>query len=404
MRELSPALAALGRRYAHAALLALLACLAVVATATPARAQFELPGRQFHNETTFPLEGRHRGVACESCHRGNVYKGTPNKCFDCHWVRRQDDKYRLQLGSQCETCHRTSGWTNVRWDHGAMTSMPLGAAHRHVGCQSCHTASTFTAAQASCIACHQKDYQAAKTPDHVAAGFPTACEACHRPSDVTFAQARFDHAAAFPLVGVHAQQTCASCHRGNVYKGTPRDCVGCHRPQYERTTAPNHVAAGFPTTCENCHRPTDASFRGAGFNHNSIFALVGNHAQAACASCHVNNVYRGTARTCVGCHQANYDRTTNPNHRSAGFPTSCESCHRSSDTSWTQGTFTHRFPITSGPHRTACANCHTTSGSYAVFNCLNCHNRTETDGHHRNIGGYRYESVACYGCHPNGRH
>jgi hypothetical protein len=135
-----------------------------------------------------------------------------------------------------------------------------------------------------------------------------------------------------------------------------------------------------------------------------VFALAGRHASASCASCHVNSVYKGTPRDCVACHRSSYDRTTSPNHVAAGFPTTCQSCHRAGDTSWGQGSFSHRFPITSGPHRTACASCHTTANSFATFNCLNCHSRGETDSHHRSISGYRYESIACYSCHPNGRH
>ena len=119
----------------------------------------------------------------------------------------------------------------------------------------------------------------------------------------------------------------------------------------------------------------------------------------------MNNVYKGTPRDCVGCHRDElrpHDarRTTSP----PGSRRRCESCHRNTDTSWTQGTFSHRFPITSGPHRTACASCHTTANSFATFNCLNCHGRSETDGHHRGVNGYRYDSLACYSCHPNGRH
>src|SRR5688572_17869809 len=82
------------------------ATLIVLLTSEVTRAQFDTPNRQFHNETTFPLEGRHRTVECASCHLNNVYKGTPTRCFDCHWIRRQDDRYRLQLGSQCDQCHR----------------------------------------------------------------------------------------------------------------------------------------------------------------------------------------------------------------------------------------------------------------------------------------------------------
>jgi hypothetical protein len=197
---------------------------------------------------------------------------------------------------------------------------------------------------------------------------------------------------------------CATCHANNVFRGTPRECVGCHRTDYDRTSAPNHAAAGFSTACEGCHRPTDPSFRGSGFNHSAFFPLAGAHAQAACASCHTNNVYRGTPKDCVACHRAAYDRTTSPNHAAAGFPTSCESCHRASDASWQQGTFNHRFPITSGPHRQTCSTCHQ-SGSYQVFTCLTCHehSRDRMDDKHRERAGYRYDSVACVGCHPTGR-
>jgi len=167
------------------------------------------------------------------------------------------------------------------------------------------------------------------------------------------------------------------------------------------------VAAGFPTACESCHRSTDASWSsGAGFNHNNFFPLVGVHATQACAVCHQNNVYDGTPRDCVGCHRDDYDRTRNPNHAASGFPTACDSCHRNTDTSWDQGRFVHSwFPITSGPHANRpCSACHTNTASYAVFTCLTCHERSETDREHREENGYRYDSPACYACHPNGKH
>ncbi len=446
---------------------------------TPAAAQFETPSRQFHDKTTFRLEGRHLDVACESCHLKGVYKGTPTTCFACHWQRRQDDRYRLQLGSQCEQCHRPVGWTATRFDHGAATRMPLAGAHAQLPCQSCHANGNFRAAQTSCISCHKDDYQSAREPNHVAAAFPTTCDTCHRASDATFRQARFDHQSSFPLVGRHATQACAACHKNNVYRGTARDCVGCHRDAYNRTTTPNHAAAGFSTACESCHRPTDSTFSGAGFNHNAVFPLVGQHAVQACVVCHKSNVYRGTARECVGCHRAAYERTTAPAHVPAGFSTNCESCHRATDatfggagfnhsavfplvgrhaqqacaachknnvfhgtprdcvgchrsayerttapahvaagfsiscidchraadTSWTQGRFNHRFPITSGRHRAPCSTCHPSGTSYQNFTCLTCHehSRSLMDDEHRGRNGYVYESRACYSCHPTGR-
>jgi hypothetical protein len=433
--------------------------------------------RAFHKTGRFNLEGRHLAVPCAKCHISGAVKGTPNKCYDCHWVRRQDDPYRTRLGSDCETCHRPISWTAVAWNHGAATGMPLSPAHRALGCDSCHTSRRFDAGSPSCYSCHAKQYQATTQPNHQAAGFPTQCELCHKPSHTSFSQATFQHNAYFPLSGVHATQACASCHRNNVYKGTPRDCYGCHRTDYERTASPNHAAAGFPTTCESCHRPSDASWKttfnhnavyplagvhatqpctachknnvykgtprdcygchrtnyertanpnhaaagfpttcdschsasastwSASFDHNRFFVLAGRHLSAACSSCHRNNVYRGTPRACYPCHQAQYDRTTNPNHRAAGFPTTCESCHKYTDSSFTQGRFSHTwFPITSGRHAgRACSECHPDPNNYKVFTCTTCHTRSAMDSKHAGRAGYRYDSAACYSCHPTGQ-
>jgi hypothetical protein len=384
--------------------LALLLFGAVLLVASPAAAQFETPNRQFHDKTTFRLEGRHLDVACASCHIKDVYKGTPNKCFDCHWERRQDDRFRLQLGTQCEQSHRPVAWTAVRFDHGAFTGMRLNGAHGQLSCQSCHRNDNLRTAQSTCVSCHLADYQAAREPNHVAGGFPTTCDTCHRTSDTSFSQGSFNHQATFPLVGQHAQQSCAACHKNNVYVGTPRDCVGCHRDAYNRTSSPPHAAAGFSTTCESCHRATDSSFRGAGFNHAVVFPLVGQHASRACSACHANNVYRGTPRECVACHRTAYERTTAPAHTAAGFGTTCETCHQAGDSTWRLGRFNHRFPIT-GRHNAPCSTCHQSGAAYQNFTCLTCHEHSQSsmDREHRGKSGYRYESRACYSCHPQGR-
>ena len=530
--------------------LALFSLLVLFAVAAPAAAQFDTPSRQFHDKTSFRLEGRHLSVACESCHLNNVFKGTPTKCFDCHWARRQDDRFRLQLGTACEQCHTPTAWTSARFDHGALTGMTLNGEHRALSCQSCHKNDSFRSASNDCANCHLKDYQKATTPNHAASGFPMACELCHRASDNAFRPSSFNHQQTFALVGTHAARSCAACHVSNVYKGTARDCVGCHRVDYNRTASPPHAAAGFSTACDTCHRATDSSFAGASFNHTSFFPLVGVHGQQACASCHVNNVFKGTARDCVGCHRADYNRTASPPHASAGFSTACDSCHKATDSNWTsapfahtafalvgrhtsaacaachvggvykgtardcvgchrtdynrttspphaasgfstacdtchratdtsfkgatfnhaatfalvgvhatqactschingvfkgtardcvgchrtdynrtthaatgfgttcdtchratdtsfsQGTFVHtKFPITSGKHKVSCVNCHTNSASYQVFTCLTCHEHSQSsmDSEHRGRSGYRYDSLACYSCHPTGR-
>ena len=435
--------------------------------------------RAFHKTSVFPLEGKHLAVKCASCHIDGATKGTPTRCYDCHWIRRQDDRYRTRLGIECEKCHRPVSWTAVNWNHNAMTGVALSPIHRSLGCDGCHKNQTFQRGSVTCFSCHAEDYRSARSPNHVTAGFPTSCEACHQASHSSWSQARFNHNSSFPLSGVHTTQSCASCHKNNVYKGTPRECVGCHRAQYDRTANPPHAAAGFPTTCESCHRAVDANWSRAAFNHAGYFALVGVHAAQPCTACHRNNVYRGTPRDCVGCHRDNYNRTTNPNHAAAGFPTTCEqchnpaaggwsssfdhtrfypllgrhlaaactschknnvyrgtpqdcypchgpqydattrpshraagfptacvTCHRASDSSWNQGRFNHTwFPATSGRHAgRACSECHQDPNNYKVFQCTTaCHPRSKVDDIHRGRSGYRYESPACYSCHPTGQ-
>ena len=360
---------------------------------------FRTPSVAFHKVGTFPLDGRHLQVPCAGCHQGRVFKGTPNRCYDCHWLRRQDDRFQTRLGTDCESCHRTAGWTPVSWSHESATGLALSGAHRTVDCEKCHAGGVFArAGNSGCVSCHEADFRRAREPDHTAAGFPTACETCHRASDGSWDLARFDHAS-FPLTGAHAARECASCHRNNVYWGTPTDCVGCHRTDYDRTASPNHLAAGFPTTCQTCHRAADASWRQGSAAH-STWPLQGRHAAQACASCHRNNVYRGTPTDCVGCHQASYNQAANPNHLTAGFPTACATCHRVTDASWGQGTFNHSTWALQGRHSAqACASCHR-NGVYrgTPTDCVGCHQASYNQAANPNhlTAGF---PTACATCH-----
>ena len=195
------------------------------------------------------------------------------------------------------------------------------------------------------------------------------CETCHKVSDTSWEQARFDHQATFPLAGqardgglrlvpqerrlprdgarlrrvpprrstrrrrtratswrgsrrrarratrprtrrgqgsrsttrsgpswdATRRQACTTCHRSGVFQGLRSTCASCHQADYQKATNPNHVAAGFPTTCETCHKVSDASWQQGKFDHATAFPLVGKHTTQACASCHANGVYRGTA-------------------------------------------------------------------------------------------------------------
>jgi len=359
--------------------------------------------RAFHKSTSFPLEDRHLAVPCGSCHINGQTKGTPNRCYDCHWIRRQDDRFRTRLGTSCELCHRPTTWAQVTFDHGSATGFPLNGAHRSLACESCHINQTFQGGgPTACYDCHRKDFEATRQPAHVTAGFPTTCDTCHRAADTSWSQARFVHTA-FQLVGAHAQQPCASCHKNNVYKGTSTACVSCHQTDYTNSKNPSHTANGFPTACESCHKVSDTGWAQGVFNHSATaFPLVGVHATQACATCHADGVYKGKPTACVSCHQTDYTNTKNPNHAASGFPTACESCHKVSDAAWTQGVFNHSataFPLV-GVHATqTCQNCHG-DGVYKGKStaCVSCHQTDYTNTKNPNHAASGFPT-ACESCH-----
>lgn len=226
--------------------------------------------------------------------------------------------------------------------------------------------------QESCWACHGGSYLSTTAPNHVEADLPRTCESCHSTSAWTPATGG-DHDRYWPLTGRHREVSCVSCHADNVYAGTPRECVGCHLPEFVATADPDHETGGFPTSCESCH--STLAWRPATFtDHNRYWPLEGRHATTACTSCHENGVYAGTPRECVGCHREEYDRTTEPNHLAASFPTSCETCHGVS--AWKPALFDHQaiWPL---------------RGQHLVASCVSCHDNGVYEGTPRD----------CVGCH-----
>ncbi|HEX7613779.1 MAG TPA: cytochrome c3 family protein, partial [Thermoanaerobaculia bacterium] len=335
--------------------------------------------RAFHKTGLFPLEGKHLSTPCASCHVKGVLKGTPTGCYDCHWIRKPDDRFKTKLGADCATCHRPIAWTAVTWSHAAATAFTLETPHKTLDCESCHKGQVFKGTPHDCYTCHRADYERVQNPNHVAGGFPTDCTGCHKPSAPTWQNATFVHST-FPLAGVHTTQACATCHVNNVFKGTPRECFSCHRTDYQNSRNPPHASAAFPTTCDSCHKFSSPNWLDAGFNHNvtTTFTLAGVHVTQPCTACHVNNVYKGTPRDCYSCHKTVYQNSKNPSHLAAGFATTCDSCHKYTDAAWKPSSFNHGTATTfalAGVHTTqACATCHVNN----VFkgtprDCYTCH-------------------------------
>jgi hypothetical protein len=364
-----------------------------------------------HHANRFPLVGAHRVATCESCHRGaasSIFTGLATACVSCHSQDYQNarsiDHRSTGFGTACETCHGLTQWRGAGFDH-SKTRFPLTGQHSAAACTDCHAGNRFAGTPQDCASCHGALYDRTTNPNHVAAAFPRDCALCHATS--AWRPASFDHSRTrFPLTGAHVSASCASCHSSGQYVGLSTTCVSCHLNKYNATTSPNHVAAAFPQDCALCH--TTAQWLGAVFDHNRTrFALTGAHTTVQCASCHIGGRYTGTPTDCYSCHSSEYNTVANPNHVAAGFPKTCASCHTT--TTWAGARITHQFPIYSGAHAgkwTTCNDCHTNTSNYSVFSCLNCHAhaRTTMDEKHRQVSGYVYESLSCYGCHPTGKH
>jgi hypothetical protein len=361
-----------------------------------------------HAPETFPLGGAHARTSCTGCHKQLDFKGVSSRCASCH-----EDVHKGELGADCSRCHTPRSFAEepaMKRAHD-LTRFPLRGSHGVAPCSACHTPSRsgrlqFVGTSTACATCHASDLRAGLVPDHQTAGFPRDCGACH--SSASWEGARFNHnATRFALTGAHNAVPCTGCHVNGVPGSPPMECASCHQSDLSAATNPPHASSLFTAPCGTCH--TTAAWTGASFNHGATaFALTGAHITTSCASCHGDGVYRGKATSCVSCHQADYNQTANPNHGAASFPTTCAGCHGT--VTWLGATFNHDaqlFPIYSGKHRgkwTSCATCHTSPTNFKLFTCLTCHDhrQSEMDGKHANRAGYRYESQACYACHPRG--
>ena len=353
---------------------------------------------QDHNNR-FPLLGAHAAVICDECHRGaasGVFTGLNTQCASCHQKDFQTATTPLNhvaagLPTTCEACHGMNSWEQgTRFDHAQFAHFALTGAHASLQCQQCHVGNRFAGTPATCVGCHMNDYMTAKAPNHVAGNFSQDCAGCH--TTTTWLNANFDHnTTGFALTGAHISLQCTQCHNAqfgnyNIANGA---CANCHMADYNGTTNPSHQTAGFPLTCDGCHTTTNWMTVGGGTwaHPTTPFALTGYHATMLinnqCAQCHVNNNYNLTVGNpvCWGCHQSDYNGTTNPPHATSGFAQDCSICHSTVD--WSGATFTHpTTPFTlTGYHATMltnnqCAQCHVNNNyNLTVGNpvCWGCH-------------------------------
>ncbi len=230
------------------------------------------------------------------------------------------------------------------------------------------------------------------------------CSVCH--STANWKNIQFDHdSTGFELAGQHKTLQCRSCHSIKDFSAVSANCAGCHTDFHQ---------GRLYQDCGLCHTAQNWVVLDAYKAHaNTSFLLLGKHARLDCQTCHHDDLGGDWAQIqtqCVNCHRADYQSAQNPLHTNLGFGIICEDCH--SPLSWTPASFKKHderyFPIFSGSHAGEwdnCTTCHVVPGNYLQFSCFaNCHehNQSKMSEEHNEVVNFRYDSNACYSCHPRG--
>lgn len=313
------------------------------------------------------------------------------------------------LKINCAACHSSAGWEvkveTLQFDHDKSTGFVLESQHASVDCRNCHESLVFEEAGSDCISCHTDIHQQTVGMD---------CARCHTPENWLVDNITELHEQnGFPLLGAHAVINCGQCHSSETVVRFDRlgnECIVCHLEMYDATTEPNHRDAGYSDNCIECHDISGFDWSVININHD-FFPLRKGHEISDCTKCHAPGTFSNTPSDCVACHQADFDATTDPDHKASNFPTDCDACH-TIDPGWSAANFTQHdseyFPIFSGKHNgewNDCIECHTTPGDFKAFSCTDCHEHNDAGklaNKHDEVSDYSFSSDACYSCHPNG--
>lgn len=352
------------------------------------------------------LTGAHIPIAnnCDDCHKGN-YIALPKTCNDCHssdFTQSNNPSHvSAQFPTTCLDCHSQTAWKPANYNHDGQYFPIYSGSHKGEWntCADCHKNASNYKSYTCTSTCHLQPNMNSKHQG--VSGYQyndPACLACHPTGK---AEGSFNHSSSgFPLTGGHASDNCAACHTTG-YVNTPTACNSCHTPNYNQSVNPNHATNNISTDCAVCHT-TAPGWKPAAFaTHNNYYVIAGAHIPIAneCATCHNGN-YVNSPNTCFGCHDVKYNQTTKPNHASAQFATTCESCH--TQTAWKPSSFNHAtvYPLI-GAHATIAADCnlcHAAGYANTPNTCAGCHlpafNQTTNPNH---IAG-QYPTT-CATCH-----
>ena len=217
-----------------------------VAAFSPPRYELEQ-----HAKTKFPLEGGHAAVACRACHpsepslagripaavrrrlsqrkRPETFsfvvfhpKAAAEGCAGCHADVHRGQFAANKTKNTCESCHKTTSFADLAFDHDKDSRFPLSGKHAQTPCAGCHkpekvanggksdkagvpaTLATMVRYKPLDVACgschadyHQGQFRAPRPADTMSDGNARRapkvrdCDFCH--GTKTFKETSFDH-------------------------------------------------------------------------------------------------------------------------------------------------------------------------------------------------------------------
>jgi hypothetical protein len=395
-----------------------------------------------HQKTAYPLEGKHKKVACAKCHPAQKDETTSSEvfpkpvsmsflkyapvvhkdCINCH-----EDPHRPSLGEKCQQCHSVEGWMIIRnalkeREFHDKTRYPLKGEHMNVACTACHGPFPGIPAQfknmtfGACIDCHP-DAHEGQMPKDTANG--PRCENCHSVEGFkpTAFELKEHQKTRYPLEGAHRVVACNACHAAepklaervppaarqylrrrsrqelfslaafSLPKASPTGpCEACHADAHAGQFKPEQA-------CASCHAVAAWSPL-PHFQHDrdTSFPLTGKHASAACVSCHRKVMiggaptaqWVGQAKACDACH---VDVHVGQFAKSASAG-DCGACHDTTD--FKKSAFVHAPPFTT----------YLLEGAHAKVDCDGCHPTVRVAPQ---VTAVRYRPLprACEACHAD---
>lgn len=100
-----------------------------------------------HNQSRFPLQGRHVEVNCRKCHKmvdidtaaeRILFKPMDTACRACHNDIHFGQFVRTRPVKTCKKCHSPASWVKLFFDHNRDSLFRLKGAHKKVDCAECH--------------------------------------------------------------------------------------------------------------------------------------------------------------------------------------------------------------------------------------------------------------------------